>query len=229
VKQACSPLYIYSCKRKITSNNAHKVFIRKKNFDSILPIFLQYNQPQVSQTVQNNIKHETTYRAIAREKYHDVLKYFLNRDAEIRETGCIIQPNIPWLVATPDGLVSDLSSVNMQMGIIEITCPKTKRNCGIEELLSDKSFYIEKVEGHLTLKKHHSDGYYTKIQMSMGLTCVTYCDFVVYTFKCMIIIRVLFDETFFAELISKLNKFYKIYLLPKLIESMPYSDEDEYK
>ena len=53
--------------------------------------------------------------------------------------------------------------------------------------------------------------------MAMGLSQVNYCDFVVFTFPCMIITRVEFDNKCFEKLILKLNKFYKNFMLPGIL------------
>ena len=50
----------------------------------------------------------------------------------------------------------------------------------------------------------------------MGLSNVQFCDFVVFTFKGMIIVRVPFDKIYFELIVQKLNWFYKRYMLPKL-------------
>ena len=64
------------------------------------------------------MQHGKVYEPIAREKYHSVVFYHLNRDVVVRETGCVVQPYLPWLVASPDGLVSDNSC--KEMGLIEM-------------------------------------------------------------------------------------------------------------
>ena len=56
--------------------------------------------------------------------------------------------------------------------------------------------------------KDHHDGYFTEVQMDMGLTGASYCVFIVYTFQSLIIIRVNFDGEFFIEIIKKLNSFF---------------------
>ena len=66
------------------------------------------------------------------------------------------------------------------------------------------------------LKKDHSHGYYSQIQMAMGLCGLSLFNFVVYTFKGMIISRTLFDQSYFEELVTKLNNSYKKYMLPLL-------------
>ena len=63
-----------------------------------------------------------------------------------------------------------------------------------------------------------------QIQMAMGLAHATFCDFIVYTFRGMFIIRTLFDENYFHEVVTKLNVFYKEYLLPSLPK--PNLDDD---
>ena len=71
-------------------------------------------------------------------------------------------------------------------------------------------------DGKLQLKKTHQYGYFTQIQMAMGLSNVEFCDFVVFTFKGMIIVRVPFEKNYFQEVVKKLNWFYKSYMLPNL-------------
>ena len=66
------------------------------------------------------------------------------------------------------------------------------------------------------LKINHNNGYYTQIQMAMGLSCVKFCDFIVFSFKGLIISRIVFDEDYFEKLVVKLNMFYKDYMLPRL-------------
>ena len=121
-----------------------------------------------------------------------------------------------WLGASPDRLVSDRSvKVGNVLGLIEIKCLKSKCNVDIDKLLQDTSFFIKKIDGELCIKRDHPNGYYTQIQMAMGLSGTTFCDFVVYTFTGMLIVRVKFDEDFFVELILKLNSFYKELLVTK--------------
>ena len=83
--------------------------------------------------------------------------------------------------------------------------------------MSDKSFYVELIDGKPSLKKKHSNGYCSQIQMALGLSNISFCDFIVYSFKGCIIIRILFDEVYFKNLITKINNFYNTYLLPALV------------
>ena len=83
-------------------------------------------------------------------------------------------------------------------------------------MLNDEKFYIHYLDGEPQLKIEHSNGYYTQIQMAMGLAGLSFCDFIVYTFKGMIIARTSFNSNFFEDLIKRLNWFYKNYMLPEL-------------
>ena len=55
--------------------------------------------------------------------------------------------------------------------------------------------------------------------MAIGLPGASLSDFVVYTFKGLIIVRTNFDNEYFLDLVDKLNSFYNAYMLPKLLEN----------
>ena len=59
--------------------------------------------------------HEPT----ARENYTQYLKFVLKHDINVLETGLVIQPNLSWLAASPDGLVSDHSD-SIRVGLTGI-------------------------------------------------------------------------------------------------------------
>ena len=64
---------------------------------------------------------------------------------------------MPWIAATPDGLISDASNNNDAIGILRIVCPRSLRNSDIENILSDPNFFIEENKGVLVLKRDHHD------------------------------------------------------------------------
>ena len=134
-----------------------------------------------------------------------------------RETGIMIQPLLCWLAASPEGLITD-ESITPILGLIEIKCPFSKRNVHPQYMLKVKNFYVELRDGMLHLKEEHSNGYHSQIQMAMGLSQLKFCDFIVYSFKGMIIIRIPFSEINFIKLTEKLDHFFKNYALPYLIK-----------
>ena len=79
----------------------------------------------------------------------------------LREAGFVIQPHLPWIVATPDGLISDASNNNDAIGILRIACPRSLRNCDIEDILSDPIFFIEEIKAVPVLKRDHHEGHFT--------------------------------------------------------------------
>ena len=143
------------------------------------------------------------------------MKFHLNRNIDVRETGLLLQPKLFWLAASPDDLVSDKSNEDVrQIGLIEIKCPRSKKNSKINDLVHDQSFYV-KCEHGVPVKKYHPDGFYTQIQIAIALSQITLCDFIVYTFDGMIIIRTQFDEDYFFSLLQKLNFFHKDFYATK--------------
>ena len=122
-----------------------------------------------------------------------------------------------WLAVSPDGLIIDESGTPI-FGLIEIKCPFSKRNLYSLDMLKDNNFYVELRDGMPHLKNEHSNGYYCQIQMAMGLSRLKFCDFIMYSFKGMILIRIPFSEIYFIKLTEKLNHFFKNYALPYLIK-----------
>jgi len=106
----------------------------------------------------------------------------LKRNIKVRETGIVIQPKLFWLAASPDGFVID-ENTDKKYGLIEIKCPASKKNISVHELVQDPNFYVYLDNGKPTLKKTHSNGYYSQIQLAMGLSGIKFCDFIVYTYK----------------------------------------------
>ena len=71
--------------------------------------------------------------------------FYLNRDAQLREAGFVIQPHLPWIVVTPDGLISDASN-NDAIGIQRTVWPRSLQNVDMEDILSDSNLFIEENE-----------------------------------------------------------------------------------
>ena len=92
-------------KYKMTANNAYKVYIGQKKFESLVNIFLCTKEP--NQILKDQIKHNEMHQPIALEIYRNILIHKLHLDVEFRPAGFVIQPNLFWLVAVPSGLISD--------------------------------------------------------------------------------------------------------------------------
>ena len=145
----------------MTSTSAHKIFIRKKNFDTLYKqIDKRFNEQieSVKQALDHGIRNE----ALAIEKYQFIMSCKLNRPVKIREAGIIIQSQLFWLGTSPDGVI--FNKKIQEIGLLEIKCPYNKRNLSIESIITDKTFYIALNNDKKTyLKKEHHFGYYTQI------------------------------------------------------------------
>ena len=207
-------------KNRVTSTMAHKIFIRKKNFDSLASQLAKPISPhnQVDM-VRKALNHGVQNEEVAKEKYIYIMQHQIRRPVKIKEVGLIVQPDLFWLGASPDGVVEDMTQKH-PLGLLEIKCPYTHRNSNVEKLVEEKSFYIGKnTDGQYFLKKYHNFGYYTQVQLAMGLSGVSWCHFVVYVYDGIIIVNVEFDEQHFESVVNKVNTFYKDYYLDKLLKS----------
>ena len=157
------------------------------------------------------------YGPVARDKYKDIMKFKERRHVTCRETGIVINPSVFWLGARPDGLLYDCESTKPD-GLLEIKCPEGKKNSTPSEIMNDPSFYVELSEGKPALKKEHPLTCYSQIQFQRGLSQLPWCDFVVYTFKGVIIIRVPYGSAYFSKLLNKVNDFYFNHYLDQIIK-----------
>ena len=222
IQQSLCPEWFALRENRITSSNAHKVITRQKKFESLAENII-FPKEVKSRKLKDALNYGRNFESVARQSYIDIMKFKLNHDICVRETGIVIQPSLYWLAASPDGMVSDKESTQ-NPGLIEIKCPFSKRNATPLEMVHDKSFYVEMENGHPVLKNTHSSGYYTQIQMALGLSGLTYCDFIVYSLKGCIIIRIPFDLQYFEDAVKKLNRVYKEHFLAVIIEKCMLSD-----
>ena len=77
----------------------------------------------------------------ARKLYEEMGK-FNGKNIRTFPVGFIVNPGIPFLGCSPDGVVFDEETNSF--GIIEIKCPISKRNVSLDVACQDKSFYLQK-------------------------------------------------------------------------------------
>ena len=88
------------------------------------------------------------------------------------------------------------------------------------DLVQDPNFYVNLENGLPVLKKSHSTGHYSQIQLAVELSGFDTCDFVVYSFRGLIIVKTEFDVCYFDSLIQKLNSFHKKFMLLRMVSSL---------
>ena len=224
LKQSLCSEWFALRENRITSSNAHKVITRQKKIESLAENII-FPKEVKSRKLKDALNYGRNFESVARQSYIDIMKFKLNHGICVRETGIVIQPSLYWHAASPDGMVSDKESTE-NPGLIEIKRPISKRNATPLEMVYDKSFFVEKKNGHPVKKNTHSSGYYTQIQMAPGLSGFTDCDFIVYSLKGCIIIRIPFDLEYFEDAMKKLNRVYKEHFLAVIIEKCMHSNAE---
>ena len=65
--------------------------------------------------------------------------------------GLVVNPSLPWLGASPDGIVHDPSESSV--GLLEIKCPYTHRLFTVEDAAADSGFFAELSNGKASPKE----------------------------------------------------------------------------
>ena len=123
---------------------------------------------------------------------------FQKTGRSVQPCGLFIDPDHPYLAASPDGLVGDDE-------LIEAKCPYKGRT---KRIKPGRMFpYLERKNGHLSLKRSHK--YFDQVQGQLFICKRRLCHFVVYTKVSCKVIRILYDEEYCKEsLFPKLKSFY---------------------
>lgn len=135
----------------------------------------------------------------------------------VTASGFHINPDYPFLGASPDGSVYDPSSPQQPFGFVEIKCPYSFRDLSPVEACARAGFYCDlDVNGKLKLKATHA--YYAQVQGQMALGERPWCDFVVFTRKGINIERIYFNRSFWKDkLLPKLTNFYDNCVVPEIV------------
>ena len=153
---------------------------------------------------------------VALQKYEDYFKN-LNHELQITTSGVVIQSNAFILGASPDGKVIDHAEGDIY-GLVEIKCPEKYHDFDLADIAQvEKNFCLHMINDQIKINKEHP--YYDQITMQMALTGTSWCDFVVYSQKSLIIDRVYYDDQHWRNIQRKIYEFYFKYFLPCLMES----------
>ena len=79
--------------------------------------------------------------------------------------GLVVNPSLPWLGASPDGIVHDPSKSSV--GLLEIKCPYTHCLLTVEEAAADSGLFAELSNDKATLKKNHQHFYPVQRQTAL--------------------------------------------------------------
>ena len=131
----------------------------------------------------------------------------------VEPCGLFVDSSEPWLAASPDGIVFE----GFQKGCLEVKCPFLCKQKSIADVRRENtSFCIEDKDGKLSLSNSHA--YYYQIQMQMHVAKLPWCDFVVWSpVGDLFVERVLYNEQFMLNAISKARSFYFNIYLPAVV------------
>lgn len=154
------------------------------------------------------IKHEETARQAYTAQTKDQ-----HTDQQVETCGFFVNPAFPQVGASPDAIVT---CTCCGKGCIEVKCPAKYKDSTILGAYSsdDRNFCLHAVDGQVHLKKNHQ--YYTQVQTQLFVTESAYCDFVVWTLKDCVILRIAPDKTFWNARLQKAQDFFVKVALPEL-------------
>ncbi|CAN8002810.1 unnamed protein product [Ixodes hexagonus] len=175
------------------------------------PMEVQFWSPAVAWGRANETKAKQAYEAKAKQAY-EAKAIRLHKDFLCKRSGLHISSKHPFLGASPDGLV-DCSCCGP--GVLEVKCPYTFRNNFVKEMPGKKYSCLSKEGDDLVLQEDHI--YYYQIQTQMLVCDKTYCDFVVWTTKDFVDLRIERDERLCKETVASCGKYFKSVLLPELL------------
>ncbi|KAF0748505.1 YqaJ domain-containing protein [Aphis craccivora] len=118
---------------------------------------------------------------------------------KIKKCGLLIDVQIPYLAASPDGIIGDTA-------IVEIKCPYAAKDTEneIEAVSTGKLKYCSIKENKLVLSKNHI--YYYQIQGQLHISQKEQCFFIIYTTNWMSVQIIKYDDDFWStHMVDKLK------------------------
>ena len=184
-KQSESEQWFNERRGRITSSRFGDILKRKK----------------VSEKFISSTAYGLAHESEAKTRY---LQKFPGR--HLHSCGLLVQPQIAFLGASPDGLVCDKGST----GVFEIKCPYSAREMSILDAAQQiKHFYVTKEGEQISISKKHNC--YYQIQGQLMISGLSFCDFVLCTKVDLFIERVNRDKAFIDNMITSLHNFHTKY------------------
>ncbi|KAM7312220.1 uncharacterized protein ISCGN_009125 [Ixodes scapularis] len=141
-------------------------------------------------------------------------KYTEMTGSSVRRFGLVVNPLVPWLGCSPDG-VAEANGVPSIL--VEVKSPEAGINTSARELIAAKKVeYMIKEGENYHLRKKHS--HYSQCQLGMFLLDLKMAHLMVYCEKGSLIIPVSRDSAHIDELVRKLEFVYFKHILCKLAQ-----------
>ncbi len=136
-----------------------------------------------------------------------------HEDFKVNKSGLVVHPTLPYIRASPDGVVTCKCH---HPHLIEIKCLYSAKTLTVDDAIKMKKVeYVEKTDdGYKLLEKR---GYYDQIQCAMACCELKLCDFVIWTPLDMVVIRVPFDATYWQDLSRSPQQFFEQYIVAEIL------------
>ena len=212
--QAEVGLWFYHRRLRITASNFGRVAKRRETTPvAALVKSLLYTKNLETKEIRWGKTHEVD----AKKAYIDYLKIQGDCDAEVTDSGFVVDIDEPCLGCSPDALVNIPSSSN-PLGIAQFKCPYTAQSQTPAEAATNSKFSCSlNSSGELQLKKGHH--YYYQVQGTLAITKRSWCDFVIWTPLGIMVDHIDASREFWEKIKPKLVEFYKKAVLPELAHS----------
>lgn len=208
--QASNPAWYEHRIGRITGSTAHRVKHHKKG-DSVIEEIMGRS------TFRGNSHTEYGRQCepVAKSHYRALMR-IQHKSFQLTDSGLIVSKELPFLGASPDGLVSCSCH---GPGLLEIKSPSIHRDLTVDDICSLGTYHVEHDE-NMKMQLKTSSQWYSQIQFQLAVTGLEYCDFVLYTQKAPYITteRILFDRQLWAEDKKVYTRFFKQYVAPSLLK-----------
>lgn len=103
--------------------------------------------------------------------------------------------------------MTDLFYSEHPYGLCEVKCPEEHKDFDPRETANVAQDFCLSVSDDGTVHINNTHHYYDQVQMQLANTACKWYDFVVCTFKGLVIDRVYFDQDHWKNLVSRINHF----------------------
>ncbi|KAG9260834.1 uncharacterized protein LOC125804596 [Astyanax mexicanus] len=209
-QQHRSPVWFTSRAGRITASNVHAVVSTSVTAPA-MSIVRKVCYPKKTATTAA-IKWGIDHEEEARQAYVK-LTATQHENLNVEKCGFIINPSFPEVGASPDGFIN---CTCCGKGCLEIKCTfKYQNNFIMQACAGDSNFCLQLTDGELNLKQTHK--YYSQVQTQIFVTGSKYCDFVVWSQKDCVVVRILPNMAFWTTLLAKAQNFFFKVSLPELV------------
>jgi YqaJ-like viral recombinase domain len=216
--QATNPLWFSHKKGRITASQCKQFCTGKSAVSRLTAAVINIGKPRSTgiPSLQYGIDNE----ACAIAKYKIQRSQHSQHAIDVTTCGLFVDLEYGQLAATPDGLVYDPTSADPD-GLVEVKCLYSCKDMTPTDAVEMKqritTFPVRDVGGHYIVKEVHP--YYYQMQMQMAITRRKWCDFVLFTAEQwpVLVIRIQYDDVFWAANRKKLLDFHSMYIIPALV------------